>query len=240
MKKILKRILIVLLIVAIFALYGEYFGFPWMKIIARNKIENYLKNTFTTEMIINKVYYRFYTHNYNATVSPINNMDIKFTVYVGGYMFESSDKDWIMHDYFTNYWEYQAKDSLTQNLNELSDNNAIINMRILPYSELYKKYEQFADNVPNYDELKEELSEYLNITLFFPYDFPENSQDEYTKLYNIMKIAEKKTPFGEISFFYNRKFLSTIVTNEQYTNKIIKINSPKDLCNYIEQSKDPN
>jgi hypothetical protein len=173
--------LIIFILYKTFSFYSVLKGNPWLKYVAQKKFEIYLEDVFESKMIIKSVQYNIKTGDYFARVTPPDlDFEFQLNIYDGI----------ITHNYFSNYWEFQAKNELIKALSEVSDLNPIIYVNIYADRDMHSSYETFGEKLPDYDTVKNQLDD-MKIYI----DFEETlSYEESDKLFTILNIVKESFP----------------------------------------------
>ena len=177
---------------------------PKKKENAYNQYDEYLKQKYKEEMIINKVEYNSKDSLFIAYVSSKDNRRLNFTVSKWG---DNSIKD----DYFIKLWEMQMYEKMYDKVEDIFGSQTELNVSISIYKDLYDKYSGLAENLPDYKDIILEIAEFTTINLTCSYDFKLiDSQDEYKKILYLIEYLSDNNILGDLSLYYQDDSLCEI------------------------------
>jgi hypothetical protein len=179
--------------------------FDWQWIVPDNtkiRLEEYLKENFEQEITIGEYKFNSFSKDYLAIVYPSNYPEIRFIVQL------YSDGE-VSHNYYEVCWSKKAEDIVREIIKGVMFDNINVSCMLKtfggpafypPYTiGIYNKYSSLYDQLPKYSQVKEELTNYLQIYVDLSSDY---SEDKSEGVLTVISLVYKEVPFNFLDFEY--------------------------------------
>lgn len=213
--KIIRVLVITFTIIGGFIFYFFY-GTPWDLVSHKNKVNEYLENTYNKDFVIERTSFDFFHRTYHSYAHPKENPELSF--YVGQNISTKEIEDG--YDY--QLWQKQAKDELDPIVEEIFPDNFNYAVEVSPIKSL--SISEKSHNL----SFKEYTTVQVGVSMDDYVITNENRDSEIERSYQLLvSLKEKGIKFNHFSISYKNK------TIQLTPDKIRSISSSDELERWL-------